>query len=803
MTYPCGQSSRREQVLVTPGLNGIDYVEGPGPPGCGTELAITFLKDATGLTLAKQNIVLTGETPVTATRVSMPAASDDPYTVIVQLDATGDFSPYTLRLAAVVTAADGTVTVEPDPPDGLDPVLSCVTFSFKAGCPSPADCLPAACTPAPVAPPPDINYLARDYDGFRQVMLDRLAVLTPAWTERHAADLGVVLAEILAYAADHLSYQQDAVGTEAYLGTARSRISARRHARLVDYYIGEGCAARALVALTTQAGNLTVPAGTLFYPAAPGLPAAAQAGDPAAAILSQTSPVFSSLSDLTVATEQNTISFYPWRDDDCCLPQGTTSATLKGTLTSLAPGALLIFEEVKGPATGVPGDADPAHRCAVMLTAVRHLDYKGHPLTDPVPDPQTGTPTPITQVTWADADALPFPLRVSSVIGGRAVPDVSVARGNVVPAQHGTEVSDEPLALIPAAGRYYPQLSSAPLSFRAPLPPAPPDPGASATAYTTPDTSLATPAVSLSDSEHRTWQPQRDLLSAGPADTCFVPEVESDGTAWLRFGDGEHGLPPAGTLTFQATYRVGNGSAGNIGQEALGHAVFAPPAPKALPFPVAQITGVRNPLPVASGIDPETIGHVRQVAPFAFQQQKRCVTEDDYGQQAAMLPGVREARGALRWTGSWYTAFVSVDPATVDVSGPMGQLRLLGTDLATGGALIVGLRIALAVCVDAGYFQGDVYTALMARFTGPGGLLSAANFTFGETVYASPLIAAAQGIEGVTSVTLATFSRLDAPWVDGVAAGFLTMGRLEVPRCDNDPDHLDHGLFTITLDGGK
>jgi hypothetical protein len=194
---------------------------------------------------------------------------------------------------------------------------------------------------------------------------------------------------------------------------------------------------------------------------------------------------------------------------------------------------------------------------------------------------------------------------------------------------------------------------------------------------------------------------------------------------------------------------------------------------------------------------------VRQVAPFAFQQQKRCVTEDDYGQQAAMLPGVREARGALRWTGSWYTAFVSVDPATVDVSGPMGQLRLLGTDLATGGALIVGLRIALAVCVDAGYFQGDVYTALMARFTGPGGLLSAANFTFGETVYASPLIAAAQGIEGVTSVTLATFSRLDAPWVDGVAAGFLTMGRLEVPRCDNDPDHLDHGLFTITLDGGK
>ncbi len=67
---------------------------------------------------------------------------------------------------------------------------------------------------------------------------------TPAWTETHAADLGVALVEALAYAADHLSYQQDAVSTEAYIGTARSRISLRRHARLVDYQISEGCNAR-------------------------------------------------------------------------------------------------------------------------------------------------------------------------------------------------------------------------------------------------------------------------------------------------------------------------------------------------------------------------------------------------------------------------------------------------------------------------------------------------------------------------------------------------------------------------------
>ncbi len=86
---------------------------------------------------------------------------------------------------------------------------------------------------------------------------------------------------------------------------------------------------------------------------------------------------------------------------------------------------------------------------------------------------------------------------------------------------------------------------------------------------------------------------------------------------------------------------------------------------------------------------------------------------------------------------------------------------------------------------------------------GQSGILNASNFTFGETVYASPLIAAAQSVEGVISVTLSTFTRMDDPSIDGVAQGFLAMGRLEIPHCDNDPNHLDRGQFILHLDGGK
>ena len=51
----------------------------------------------------------------------------------------------------------------------------------------------------------------------------------------------------------------------------------------------------------------------------------------------------------------------------------------------------------------------------------------------------------------------------------------------------------------------------------------------------------------------------------------FVVEVESNGEATLRFGDGVHGRRPETDTSFEATYRVGNGVAGNVGRGAIAH----------------------------------------------------------------------------------------------------------------------------------------------------------------------------------------------------------------------------------------
>lgn len=820
MIYFCAQQNRRELVLQIAGLNGIDYLEVLGPAGCGQQLAVTFLKEARSLALTSDNISITGGAPVQAGPVS-PATADNPLLVTIDLDQSGDFSVYTFALVAGPGITD--------PPDGLDPQLSSVNFSFKAGCPTPPDCLPTTgCAPAH-RDQPDINYLAKDYNGFRQVMLDRLAILLPGWTETHAADLGIALAEALAYAADHLSYQQDAVSTEAYVDTARSRISLRRHARLVDYPISEGCNARTLVSLTTAADGLPVPAGTMFYARVPGLPPAAIAGDLVAEQLQAgTQPVFTSMQDSVLFVAHNSIDFYTWGDADCCLPPGATEATLAGHFPMLGPGSLLVFEEIAGPRTGAPEDADPAHRCAVLLTEVTITDYQDRPLSDPV------NGQPITRISWSAADSLPFPLCISSTTdaehGSQPVPAVSVARGNVVPADHGTWVTAEPLGTVPAPPpapnpspgcncttggraaarllpRYYPGLRQSPLTFSVPYQGA-----ASAAALLAPGSTGATADITVASDDGNTWLPEQDLLSFGDTGRVFVPEIEQDGSVFLRFGDDQHGMAPATGVTFAATYRIGNGSAGNIGPDTLAHAVL----PAAYLPPADAITAVRNPLAGTGGTDPEDMQHIRQFAPFAYSTQLRCVTEGDYGTMAAQTDGVREALGTLRWTGSWYTAMVSIDPMTgpapqliSDTTSRLNTLRMMGTDVTVETAVIAGLRIELQICVEAAHFQGDVYQTLMQVFitgdqsSSPAGLLNAANFAFGQTVYASPLIAAAQAVDGVRSATLTTFTRMDAPWVDGVTQGFIPMGRLDIPRCDNDPDHLDHGTLTLHMEGGK
>src|SRR5260370_16589713 len=96
---------------------------------------------------------------------------------------------------------------------------------FKAACPSDLDCKSEAVCPPEKRDEPEINYLAKDYASFRQLILDRLALIMPDWQERHVPDIGIALVELLAYVGDYLSYYQHALAPEPYLHPALHLIS--------------------------------------------------------------------------------------------------------------------------------------------------------------------------------------------------------------------------------------------------------------------------------------------------------------------------------------------------------------------------------------------------------------------------------------------------------------------------------------------------------------------------------------------------------------------------------------------------
>lgn len=835
--YFCANENRRDAVRFTTGsgggpvLNGIDYLEVVSEDQ--KTLEVHFIHSLPGEmdgfpaspALTKRNLVIEGGVRITGIKVETFSAAGNVATLIV--NEAGDYSTYTLRLVAG----------EEDelPPSGFDPQLSAVQFSFKVECPSDFDCKPEDECPPENLPSPLIDYLAKDYSSFRRLMLDRLSAIMPDWTERNPADMQVALVESIAYVGDQLSYYQDAVATEAYLGTTRQRVSMRRHARLLDYTMHDGCNARAWVHFQVEPGGgtdgTTLPAGTRLLTR--GVEEVSML-DPLKleTILQQEAPlVFETLHELKLNSTHNEIYFYTWDDSECCLPKGATRATLRNDpQLDLQVGDVLIFEEVIGPQKGNPADADPGHRHVVRLINVVSEDSHGDPLVDPL------HATPIAEITWDAQDALPFPLCISAMVETDTGPDLglnlSLARGNLVLADHGYTLPDEELGQIgvDAAGRLIqPLLMEVPLTQQGhargrfgealrdaenePLVFDPQAPAAAALAWEMRD---ALPAIKLVENGDTTrpWPTRRDLLTSSRFDRHFVVETDNDARAHLRFGDGFHAAKPKPDSTFKASYRVGNGLQGNVGAQAISRAVLAG----------TGITLVRNPLAASGGREPESLEQVRQYAPQAFRTQERAVTAADYAEVAERHPEVQRAAATLRWTGSWYTVFITIDRAggrrvdesfETELRAFVERFRLAGQDLEIDAPRFIPLEIIFSVCVQPGYYRSQVREDLLKLFSnkdfpdGRRGFFHPDNFTFRQPIYLSQLIALAMEVPGVKWVDAEDVSGKPnrfRRWAESAqgefAAGMISFGRLEIARLDNDPSLPENGKLDFIMEGG-
>ncbi len=131
-----------------------------------------------------------------------------------------------------------------------------------------------------------------------------------------------------------------------------------------------------------------------------------------------------------------------------------------------------------------------------------------------------------------------------------------------------------------------------------------------------------------------TWKEKPSLYNQGSSEETYSTLNQSDGTTDVLFGDGIEGaLLPTGQNNVQANYRVGSGSAGNVGPGTLTTLMDRP----------LGVSGVTNPEAATGGQDAQSIDDIRSNAPQTVLTLGRAVSITDYQSYASTFAGISKA----------------------------------------------------------------------------------------------------------------------------------------------------------------
>ena len=716
----------------------------------------------------------------------------------------GDYSTYTLS-----------INTQNHSGIQIDPLFSEIDFKFRPGCFS-IDCAPEW-EPAPAPQDnPTIDYLAKDYESFKHTLIAAMMQRVPGWQPSSEADLDQVLLELFCVAADELSDYQDRVMNEAYLNTARKRVSLARHARLMDYHIHQGNQSSTWLAVKLGSGKrLEIPKSE-----ATNCQLTTWAGsatqDEASAVVFMTRLSQTQHMDWRL----NQLGLYTWEDAIPALAAGSTSADLqvleedsdspsgyspineKSVATSvqelIQTGAIqyLLIQEWLNPATGHEAGRNPEKR--QLLKLLTNAEALQDPLTEAW----------FVRVKWVAQDALKasYCFTVDCADGKREY--VSLFHGNLVPVFRGrptNAVFKDPQETLTLPEEFHYErtekwgticrLPAGPLAYQntpvgGEVPP-------QSTLTVKLGTDLWDEAISLVHCD----------TSAEGGDR-FVVETDEAGQSLLRFGNGINGQALPEGATVSCTYQVGWGPEGNIGADQL---IYF----DAEQYP--EIAECWNPFDVTNGREPEAVAEIIRRAPEAYRvRQLRAITLQDYINRAEEVEGVSRAAARYAWTGSWRTVQMAIDPVgTTELTPTLRQkvachlesVRLIGEDLEIRSPRYVPLDIAITFCIHPDYWPEDVRffleQELSEGYTPDGrlGFFHPERWTFGQPLHASEIIGRIHLIEGVEHVLSVTMKRWNAP--SSEVSDTVSVRVNEIIRVRNNPDHMEDGFITFDPQGGR
>lgn len=259
------------------------------------------------------------------------------------------------------------------------------------------------------------------------------------------------------------------------------------------------------------------------------------------------------------------------------------------------------------------------------------------------------------------------------------------------------------------------------------------------------------------------WKEVQDFIDSGPKDTHYVTEINEKGEMSLIFGDGTRGAKlPTGKDNVIARYRRGVG--GNAEKNTITGMIDSSPF----------LEAVLNPVPASGGAEGDNAENAKENASMKLRTFERAVSLEDYAYLAKSFSGVTKARS--EW--DEYEQVVNLTVALQDKeldSDVKSRLRAFldmrrdtSQKLKIEDCKRVEIEIILNVRVKSTYFNSRVKNEVervLGREPNEDGSFNFFTFErmdFGVGIHLSDIYAIVEGIDGVESLTVNKFKRLDS-----------------------------------------
>ncbi len=251
--------------------------------------------------------------------------------------------------------------------------------------------------------------------------------------------------------------------------------------------------------------------------------------------------------------------------------------------------------------------------------------------------------------------------------------------------------------------------------------------------------------------------------------------------------------------------------------------------------------------------NPAEMEAARRDGPRRITEQRRMVTLLDHGTQLEAHPLVRLAQARMVQASPWTVIMVSVLLADdIDLDAPLhaggpaaapsdlraglwdqvvawhgteglplppvtGALtgrailrplvearRLIGTEVLLAQARAASVAVTLSIRARPGYFRSELRQALAEVFSSDeGGFFEPGRLRFGEALYASDIVEAAMGVEGVAVACLNQLRRVGPDFPDLTAEGVIPVAPDEYIRCMSDRRLPEEGWIRIVINEGE